>query len=100
MICRLAVFEGQPERFTSGHAYRYVFEAIKSVEGFRGGYHLAGEAEALSVTYWVDDAAMRAGDAAVGAATQRLGLKGSPPTRVTTYRVATAIFPTSDTASE
>ena len=97
MICRVAVFEGQPERFTSGHAYRYVLEAVSSVRGFCGAYHLAGEREALSVTYWDDEDAMRAGEAAVAAARERLRVEGSPPTRVTTYRVASAAVPATQT---
>lgn len=96
MICRVAAFEGEPERFTAGHAYRYVLDAISPIEGFRGAYHLVGESEALSVSFWDDEDAMRRGEAAVATARQRLDLEGSPPTRVTTYRVASAAEPSSN----
>lgn len=88
MIARVAHFEGQSDRFTTGHAYRYTLEAVSAIDGFVAGYHLSGMAGSLSITIWEDEAAMRLGEAAVGEARERLQLPGSPPDRVETYEVA------------
>lgn len=90
MIARVAHFDGQPDRWTTGHAYRYTLDAASTVNGYVAGYHLAGPDGSLSITIWDDEAAMRAGEAAVGAARERLGLAGSPPDRVDVYNVARA----------
>ena len=90
MIARVAHFEGQTDRFTKGHAYRYVLDAVGQVDGFVTGYHLAGPNGSLSITIWEDEEAMRAGEAAVGAARTQLQISGSPPDRVETYEVANA----------
>jgi hypothetical protein len=88
MIARVAHFDRQPDRFTEGHAYKYVLDAIGSAEGFVAAYHLAGATGSLSISIWADEAAMRAGEAAVGGARERLQIVGSPPDRVETYTVA------------
>ena len=87
MIARVARFRGQPDRFTSGHAFRYVLEACQAVPGFVTGYHLAGGEDSLSVTVWLTEEAMQAGEAAVAEARRRLQLPGSPPDFVETFRV-------------
>jgi len=91
VIARVAHFEGQPDRFTTGHAYRYVLDAIGAADGFIAAYHLAGPTGSLSISIWADEAAMRAGEAAVGEARERLQIVGSPPDRVETYTVAKSL---------
>ena len=82
MIARVAHCEGQPDRFTAGHAYGYVLDAIGDVEGFVAAFHLSGSDGSLSISIWEDDTAMRAGEAAVGEAREQLQIAGSPPDRV------------------
>ena len=93
MIARTAHFEGQPDRFSAGHAYRYVLDAIGSADGFVAAYHLAGPTGSMSISIWTDEAAMRAGEATVGEARERLQIVGSPPDRVETYAVANSRLP-------
>ena len=93
MIARIAHFDGQPDRFTTGHAYTYTLEAVGSVDGFVAGYHLSAPSGSLSITLWTDEAAMRAGEAAVGDARERLQLAGSPPNRVEVFSVVNSRTP-------
>jgi len=82
MFARLAVFEGQPERFVEGHKYTYVLDALGEVPGFQRAYHLRDVANdrALSISFFDDEASARVGEVAVANARLRLGLEGSPPT--------------------
>lgn len=93
MIARVAHFDGQPDRFATGHGYGYALDAIATVTGFVAGYHLAGPEGSMSISIWEDETAMRAGEAAVGQARERLQLAGSPPDRVETYRIANSRVP-------
>lgn len=93
MIARVAHFDGQPDRFTTGHAYSYTLDTVTAISGFVAGYHLAGPSGSMSITLWEDEAAMRAGEAAIGQTRERLHLAGSPPDRVDTYDVANSRTP-------
>ncbi len=99
VIARVARFEGQPDRFTTGHAYRYVFETLESVPGFVAGYHLAGEGDSLSVTLWLTEEALRAGEAALSAEMVRLNVQGAPPDSVELFHVVNERGPTPPTSS-
>lgn len=89
MFARVAIFEGQPERFVEGHKYSYVLDALREVPGFQRAYHLmdAANDRALSISFFDDEASVRAGEAAVTDERLRLGLEGSPPTSIATCEV-------------
>lgn len=88
MLARIAVFDNEPDRFTTGHKYAYVIEVLRNASGCRGAFHLAGETEAMSISFWEDEASMAAGTEAIAAERERLDLPGSPPAHVTTYTIA------------
>lgn len=88
MVARVARFEQQPERFTRGD-YRWVLDAIRTVEGFETAYHLVDEksGDSISVSVFKSEDAAVAAEEQVGLARQRLGVKASPPDTVETWRV-------------
>lgn len=87
MIARLAVFEGQPDRFTSDHGYRYVIEVLGKAQGCKGAFHCAGTSDSISVSFWDDEESLHVGERALVAEQERLNLQGSPPSQVGIYRV-------------
>lgn len=87
MIARIAVFEGQPDRFTSDHGYRYVIEVLGKAQGCQGAFHCAGTTDSVSVSFWDDEESLHVGERALGAEQERLNLQGSPPSQVGIYRV-------------
>lgn len=87
MIARIAVFEGQPDRFTSDHGYRYVIDVLREAQGCKGAFHVAGTTDSISVSLWDDEESMEIGERAIAAERERLNLRGSPPSQVGTYRV-------------
>ena len=93
MIARVARFQGQPDRFTSVHRYRYVLDALAEVPGCRAVYHLTGADDSLSISLWDDESSRQAGEAAVGEARMRLGIEAAPPTHVETFEVASDRMP-------
>jgi len=90
MIARVARFPGQPERFTSGHAFRYVIDTLRSTPGCVACYHLANGEESVSISIWIDAESMAVGEAALAEVRDRLGISSSPPTDVALYEVAAA----------
>lgn len=90
VIARVASFPGQPTRFKSDHAYRYVIDTLRYTPGCIACYHLANEDGSLSVSIWEDEDSMATGEAALLAVHDRLAIEGSPPTDVAVYEVAAA----------
>ena len=88
MIARIARFPGQPDRFTTDHAYRYVIDTLRDTDGCIAAFHLAGEEEAVSISVWTDESAMRAGETRLAAVRDQLGITSSPPPEVAVYEVA------------
>jgi hypothetical protein len=87
MITRIATFPGEPDRFTTGHAYRYVIETLRETPGCVAAYHLAGPDTAISISIWESEDALRLGDARLVEVRDSLGVQGSPPRDVATYEV-------------
>lgn len=90
MIARVARFPGQPDRFTDGHAYRYVIESLRDTPGCIAAYHLASVDEAVSISIWADEEAMRAGEENLAHVRDSLGIVSSPPPDVGLYAIAAA----------
>jgi hypothetical protein len=90
MISRVARFPGQPERFTTGHGYRYVIETLRETPGCIACYHLTNDDESVSISIWEDTEAMTAGEVALAAVRDRLGVESRPPTDVVVFDVAAA----------
>lgn len=88
MIARIARFPGQPDRFTTGHAYRYVIDTLRDTEGCVAAFHLAGPDGSLSISVWDDERSMRDGEARLAAVRDGLGVTSSPPPEVAVYEVA------------
>ncbi len=88
MITRIATFPGQPDRFTTGHAYRYVIETLRDTPGCVAAYHLAGTDAAVSISVWDDEEVMREGEARLADVRDSLGIPTSPPPEVAVYTVA------------
>lgn len=88
MVARVARFKGQPDRFVSGK-YRWVLDAIRSVDGFEAAYHLVdGDAgDSVSISIFANRESAVEAERAVNAARERLGLDASPPDAVQTWRV-------------
>jgi hypothetical protein len=88
MIVRIATFPGQPDRFTTGHAYRYVIETLRDTPGCVAAYHLAGADNAVSVSIWDDEQVMAEGEARLAEVRDSLDIPSSPPPEVARYTVA------------
>lgn len=88
MITRIARFPGQPDRFTEGHAYRYVIDTLRDTEGCVSAFHLAGPDESVSISVWVDEPSMRAGEERLAAVRDGMAIASSPPPDVVVYEVA------------
>lgn len=88
MIARVARFPGQPDRFIAGHAYRYVIDTLRDTEGCVAAFHLASPDESVSISVWVDERALEAGEAHLASVRDTLGVESNPPVEVALYRVA------------
>jgi hypothetical protein len=88
MLARVARFRGKPDRFTSGE-YRWVLDAIRSVDGFEAAYHLVDEdaGDSVSISIFRSQDAASEAERAVSTARERLGRDASPPDVVQTWRL-------------
>jgi heme-degrading monooxygenase HmoA len=84
MIARIAHFN---DLDLNGRAY--ALDAVREVPGFRGAYHLADQerGRGLSVSFWDDADAAKAGEAAVGEARLAGGHDSPGPELVETWKV-------------
>jgi len=70
-------------------ARAYALDAVREVHGFLGAYHLADQerGRGLSVSFWDDAEAAKAGEAAVGEARHAGGYESPGPALVETWEV-------------
>lgn len=92
MVVRVARFIRESERFATGE-YRWVLEAIRTVDGFVAAYHVLDDesGDSISISVFASEEAAKSAERAVGVARERLGRDASPPDEVHLWRVLDSV---------